>query len=210
MSPSLPADPALLRSTYFIDGDSPAVSEFARLRSADATGPAEKAVRLFYAVRDEIPYKLFSRVRLRRDELKASSTLARENGFCLEKAVLLAAACRSSGIPCRLRFADVRNHLVTPELAKLMETDLFIYHGLVEILLGGGWVKATPAFDARFCARHGVRPIEFDGRSDAVFHEFDAARNLHMEYVKDHGCFDDLPFERITEAFKETYPNICG
>ena len=40
-----------------------------------------------------------------------SATLARGYGFCVNKAVLLAALARAVGIPARLGFADVRNHL---------------------------------------------------------------------------------------------------
>ena len=209
-SPSAPlADPAL-SPTRFLDSDSPSVIRFARERTAGAATPVERAVALFYAVRDEVEYKLLTRLELRREELVASATLRRGSGFCVEKAVLLAAACRAAGIPARLRFADVRNHLTTPELAEFMGTDVFIYHGLVEMLLADRWVKATPAFDREMCLRHGVRPIEFDGRSDAIFHEFDVHENRHMEYVNDRGVHDDLPYDEIVAAFRETYPQMYG
>src|SRR3990167_7232802 len=50
----------------------------------------------------------------------ASACLARGSGFCVAKAALLAAAARASGIPARVGFADVRNHLTTPRLRRLM------------------------------------------------------------------------------------------
>jgi transglutaminase-like putative cysteine protease len=109
-----------------------------------------------------------------------------------------------------LRFADVRNHLTTPELAAHMKTDVFIYHGLVEMFLEDRWVKATPAFDRAMCERHGVRPIDFDGRSDAVFHESDVRENRHMEYVLERGIFEDLPYDAIIAAFRSTYPQLYG
>ena len=199
-----------LTSTFFVDSRSDAVVRFVRDRTAGAATPAERAVALFYAVRDEIEYKLLTRLPLKRDELVASATLARGNGFCIEKAVLLAAACRAAGIPALLRFADVRNHLTTPELAARMRTDVFIWHGLVEMHLEDRWVKATPAFDRALCARHGVRPIEFDGRSDAVFHEFDLRENQHMEYVNQRGVFEDLPYDEIVASFRATYPQMSG
>ena len=101
-----------------------------------------------------------------------------------------------------------RNHLNTPRLRELLGTDRYIYHGYVELWLDGRWIKATPAFDAELCARRGVRPIEFDGRGDAIFHEFDAANNRHMQYLHDHGSFADLPHARIAAAFRETYPAL--
>jgi transglutaminase-like putative cysteine protease len=209
-SPPIPDVAAALAPTYFLDCDYPAVRAFARDRTAGAATPVERAVALFYAVRDEVEYKLLTRLMLRREEFVASATLRRRNGFCIEKAVLLAAACRAAGIPARLRFADVRNHLTTPELAEFMGTDVFICHGLVEMLLADRWVKATPAFDRAMCVRHGVRPIEFDGSTDAIFHEFDVHENRHMEYVNDRGVHDDLPYDEIVAAFRATYPQMYG
>jgi transglutaminase-like putative cysteine protease len=197
-----------LSPTRFIDSDNPVNIRFAVEHTADAHEPTEKGVALFYAVRDGVKYDLLSRSALAQDDFIASATLHRGTGFCIEKAVLLAALCRAVEIPCRLRFADVRNHLSTPKLLALMETDVFIYHGYVEMLLREKWVKATPAFDQALCLRHGVRPIEFDGTADAIFHEYDIQQNRHMEYVNEHGVFDDLPYSRIVRAFKATYPKI--
>jgi transglutaminase-like putative cysteine protease len=201
---------AALAPTFFIDSGSDAIAEFARDRTAGAATPIERAVALFYAVRDEVAYKLMARLGLEREGFVASATLARRTGFCIEKALLLAAACRAAGIPALLRFADVRNHLTTPEMAAHMGTDVFIWHGLVEMLLEDRWVKATPAFDRAMCKRHGVRPIDFDGHADAVFHEFDVNARRHMEYVNERGIFEDLPYETIIASFKETYPQMYG
>jgi transglutaminase-like putative cysteine protease len=199
-----------LAATEFVDSDSPAIRAFVRDRCAGAATPVERAIALFYVVRDEVEYRMMTRLGLAREGFVASATLARRNGFCIEKAVLLAAACRAAGIPALLRFADVRNHLATPELTAHMGTDVFIYHGLVEMRLGDRWVKATPAFDRAMCARHGVRPIDFDGRRDAVFHEFDLRENRHMEYVSERGVFAELPYEEIVAAFRATYPRLGG
>lgn len=203
----LPNLETALLSTYFIDADAPSVAEFTAGCVKSAGSPRRAAVDLFYAVRDGFAYDLL-KVGLSAEEFKASRTLARGFGFCIHKAVLLAACCRSAGIPCRLRFADVRNHLTTEWLRELMGTDLFIYHGYVEMFLDGKWVKSTPAFDSRLCERHGVRPIDFDGTRDAIFHEFDLSENKHMEYVRDRGVFDDLPHDEIVDAFVRAYPKI--
>jgi len=208
--PTAGAREAALAPTFFIDSDSDAVVRFVRERTAGASNPVERAVALFYAVRDEVEYKLMTRLGLARGGVVAAAPLARRTGFCIEKATLLAAACRAAGIPALLRFADVRNHLTSPELTAIMKTDVFIWHGLVEMLLEDRWVKATPAFDRAMCERHGVRPIDFDGSSDAIFHEFDVHENRHMEYVKERGIFEDLPYETIIASFKETYPQMYG
>jgi hypothetical protein len=109
------------------------------------------------------------------------------------------------GIPSRLHFADLRNHLSSGTLRELMGTDLFVFHGYTELFLGAKWVKATPAFDLSLCERQGVRPVEFDGISDAIFHPLDTEGRRHMEYVRDRGSFADLPFEEMIRTYKEMY-----
>jgi len=194
-----------LEPTTFIDSNSPNIIEFARSAAGDAKTPIEKAVRIFYAVRDEIRYDPYH-IDISRDKFKASVVLANKAGFCVEKALLLAAAARVVGIPSRLRFADVRNHLTTEQLKKLMETDLFIFHGYTELYLNNTWVKATPTFNRSLCERFGVHPIDFDGIHDSIFHEFDATGKKHMEYVNDHGYFADLPYETIMISYQKHYP----
>ncbi|MEW6440275.1 MAG: transglutaminase family protein [bacterium] len=193
-----------LRSTEFLDADSPAIIEFARSRAAGASGAAEKAVRIFYAVRDEIRYDPYS-LDLSRSHFKASATLARGRGFCIPKAVLLAAACRAEGVPSRLRFADVRNHLTTERLKSLMGGDVFYFHGYTELFLRNRWIRVTPTFNLSLCERFNVKPLDFDGEHDAVFHQFDRLGNRHMEYLKDHGAYADLPYEKVVEVFEIHY-----
>ena len=142
------------------------------------------------------------------EAFRASAVLERGAGYCVTKAVLLTAAGRAAGLPARLGFADVRNHVATPALERLMETDLFVYHGYTEFWIGGRWVKTTPAFPARLCRRLGVPPLEFDGRDDSIFHPFDAEGHRHMEYLRDHGHFADFPLEGMVAAFKEHYPHL--
>ncbi len=49
-------------------------------------------------------------------------------------------------------------------------------------------------------------PTEFDGRSDAIFQPYDAKQRRHMEYVKDHGCWSDFPYDRVEADFRAFYP----
>ena len=196
-----------LQPTQFIDSDSPVIIEYAKTVCGDETADIDKAVKLYYAVRDTVHYQ-FYRIDLNTDALKASTVLARKFGFCISKAVLLAALARAEGIPSRLGFADVRNHLCTDRLKKLMQSDLFIYHGYTELYLENKWVKATPAFDLSLCRRFKVTPLEFDGRKDSIFHQLDCNGNRHMEYVNDRGQFADLPHGQIVEAMKEHYPAL--
>ncbi len=196
-----------LAPTRFIDSDHPAVRAFARQAVADAGSARERAVRLFYAVRDGIRYDPYA-FDLDPETYRASVTLERGRSFCVPKAILLAAAARAVGIPGRLAFADVRNHLATERLLAMMRTDVFAFHGMTELRLGGRWVKATPAFNIELCERFGVRPLEFDGVEDAILHPFDRAGKQHMEYVRDRGSFDDLPLAELAAVTRETYPHL--
>lgn len=196
-----------LRPTSLIDSDHPSVRALAERAVAGKRGEIDRAVALYYAIRDGIRYDpyAFSPVA---EEYRASRVAEMPSAFCIQKAVLLAAAARAIGIPSRLGFADVRNHLTSPKLAALMGSDLFVYHGYTELHLDGRWVKSTPAFNLALCERFGVRPLEFDGRTDSIFHEFDEANRRHMEYVRVRGSYDDLPIEEILAAFDSEYPGI--
>jgi len=193
--------------TQHIDSDSTEVITFATERIGGAKSHVERAVRLFYAVRDEIKYDPYH-IDISRESFTASVVLSKKSGFCIEKALLLAASARAVEIPSRLRFADVRNHLTTARLKELMNTDLFIFHGYTELFLNNTWIKATPTFNASLCRRFGVRPIEFDGIHDSIFHEFDSRGEKHMEYVRDRGHYADLPYDELIATFKKYYPHF--
>lgn len=188
----------------FVDSDAPAVRGFARAVVGDLTDPREQAIALYYRVRDDFRYDPYA---IDRSEtgFTASWVLEHGRGFCVNKATLLAAAARAVGIPARLGYADVRNHLTSARLRESMGTDIFTWHGYTELLLDGQWVKATPAFNLSLCEKTGVLPLEFDGRSDSVFHPFDAAGARHMEYIADHGSFDDVPYAEIMAAWALHY-----
>jgi len=195
---------AFLTPGSFVDSDHPDVIAFARKHVGDATDPREMAIRLYYAVRDEIRYDAYLPWTL--DEgYRASTCLQRRRGFCIPKAALFAASCRVVGIPARVAFADVRNHLSTPRLQELMKTDLFTHHGVGEVYLDGRWLKVSPTFNIELCKRFGVKPLEFDGASDALMHPFDASGRRHMEYVEFHGSYFDVPAEQVRNAMISHY-----
>ncbi len=86
-----------------------------------------------------------------------------------------------------------------------MGTDVFAWHSYCDIYIDGEWVKATPAFNLALCEKFGLKPLEFDGKNDSLFHEFDKKGNKHMEYIQDRGIFSDVPFEEILSTFKKMY-----
>ena len=198
-----------LQPTYYLDADHPRLRELCERVTRGLTGAVERAVGLYYAVRDGLLYDPYS-IEFTPAAFKASTILERGRGFCIAKAVVLAAVARGAGIPARLGFADVRNHLATERLRQLMGSDVFYYHGFTEFHLEGKWVKATPAFNIELCERFGVLPLEFDGRHDSIFHPFDAARRRHMEYINDRGTRPDLPFEEIRDAMARYYPHVTA
>ena len=193
-----------LRPGHFVDSDHPAVRAFAAEHARGATD-RKKAVALYHAVRDRVRYNPFQN--FTRDEAyRGSACLERGEGWCVPKAALLAACARAAGIPARVGYADVKNHLTTPALTAKMGTDLFVFHGYTDLFLDDKWVKATPAFNLAMCKRFRVKPLEFDGREDSIFHPFDEDNRRHMEYVSFRGTYADVPAEEIRRVFAETYP----
>lgn len=198
--------PAYLESTGFIDCATDSVHRFAIESVGDAASDVDRAVRLYYSVRDGWRYDPFS-MSLSPEIYVASNVLRANSGYCITKAILLVAGARALGIQAALGFSDVVNHLTTDKLRRQMGgSTYFMYHGYAVLHLDGRWVKAAPAFNIELCRRFGVVPTEFDGRSDALFQEFDAHDRRHMEYVKEHGVWSDLPLQRIVDDFRGFYP----
>jgi transglutaminase-like putative cysteine protease len=205
-------DAAWLEPTWFIDRDSPEVAAFTSRAVGSATDDTARAIALFHAVRDGIRYDPYGIV-YEPEAFRASTIAGSSSNWCVPKSILLTASARHLGIPARLGFADVRNHLTSERLSERMGTDLFAWHGYSELLLpdprgaagGRRWFKLSTAFNIELCERFGVRVLEFDGTADALMHPFDRAGNRHMEYVRQRGSFDDLPLGRMIADFRELY-----
>ena len=191
----------------FVDSAAPQVIAFAK-GATHGAGDADAAIRRLYtAVRDGVvydPYVNFADPA----NYRASTMLARGRGFCIGKAALLAAGARAIGVPARVGYADVRNHLTSRRLYDLVKTDIFMWHSYTELYLSGRWVKATPAFDSALCERAGIKPLDFDGKTDSLFQPFDPAGRRHMEYLRDRGTFADVPFAVIYADFVANYPSL--
>jgi transglutaminase-like putative cysteine protease len=196
-----------LQPTPFIDSDHPLVVNFAEQHRGASSDPRLQAVSLYLAVRDEIRYNPYS-FSADPQTLKASYALQAGESYCVPKALLLAACARHCGIPARIGLADVRNHLSTPRLIELLRTEVFAMHGYTELFIEGRWVKATPAFNLALCRLFKVEPLEFDGRSDSVFHPFNQEGERYMEYLLDHGQFADFPLELFFEHLRKVYPHL--
>ena len=84
--------------------------------------------------------------------------------YCVGKAALYVALCRAFGIPARIGLADVKNHLATPRLLEAVGTDLFAYHGYVEIMPAGAGSRRRRRSTSRLCQKLGVPPLDFRRR----------------------------------------------
>ncbi|WP_306964038.1 transglutaminase-like domain-containing protein [Streptomyces afghaniensis] len=203
-------DPGTLRATAFLDHQAPEVRDFvADAVPATATTPTARAVALYYAVRDCVRYEVYG-ADLSRAGLRASTVTRSGSGMCLHKSVLYVAGLRSLGIPARLALADVRNHLASERLKRLLGGDVFHMHCFTSVLLDGRWVKATPVFNKTLCRLYGLTPLDFDGTADSVYHPFDLQGRRHMEFLRHHGEFDDLPYDRIVAELRAAHPGLLS
>ncbi|MFW9823395.1 MAG: transglutaminase family protein [Candidatus Thorarchaeota archaeon] len=198
-----------LQPTEFFDFDKPFVKDKALDITKDLKTQKEKAIALFYWVRDEIKYNMLTYIPSVKANFKASVTLQRRNGFCVSKSILLSSLARAVGIPARIHLVDLINHKISQRVIDLMQTNVMHYHGYSELYLNGKWIKLTPSFDQGTADKGGFHPMcEFDGECDAVFPEYDNDGNRFGEYVLDRGVHADLPLDEIAFVFEEKYPSL--
>ncbi|MGH3879007.1 MAG: transglutaminase-like domain-containing protein [Actinophytocola sp.] len=199
---------ANLAPTELLDHESPQVRRFVEKAvgtDLSTMEPADRAVALFYAVRDGLRYEVYQSD-LSRTGMRASAIIERGFGFCIHKSLVYAAVTRAAGVPSRIVLGDVRNHLASPRLRELVGGDLFRFHCLTEVHLGGRWVKATPVFNRLLCRLYKIAPLEFDGETDSVYHPYDEQGRRHMEFVHWHGEFDDFPYDLVVDGIREAHP----
>jgi transglutaminase-like putative cysteine protease len=196
-----------LAPTWFVNSDAPEILDLAREVAGGAGDDVERACRLFYAVRDGVRYTAYN-LDLEPQALRATHVLATGRGWCVSKSVLLAALCRAEKLPCRLGYANVRNHMATAKLLEFLGTDVFYYHGYNEIYLRGKWVMATTAFNRTLCDKAKIAPLDFDGVHDSIYHPFDLAGHRYMEYLHEYGAFADVPYQDLIATFRQMYPRV--
>src|SRR4030042_4087714 len=103
-----------LKPTKAIDSDHEVIRVTAAELTRGGVVEAEKAVTLFHFVGDTIRFNAYM-VSACFEDFVASKVLERGKGYCVQKAVLLAALGRAARIPSRLYFARIRNHKDTPD-----------------------------------------------------------------------------------------------
>ncbi len=209
--PEVDPQPADTEPTWFVDSDSREVTHWTErvVAGMDRDDDRALSVALFTAVRDGIRYDPYD-ISIDPGAFRASAICESESNWCVPKAVLYTAALRHVGIPARLAFADVRNHLTSEKLSEAMGTDLFTWHGYTELYLDGRWLKVSTAFNIELCERFGVKVLEFDGTTDALMHPFDEAGHRHMEYVRRRGSYEDLPLDAILDDVRGGLSELAG
>lgn len=196
-----------LKPTEFLDSDHPAVLEFVEENTRILSTPTEKLEALYYAVRDGFRYDPY-RLDFSREAMKASHLTGRDYGYCVEKSCLFAAAARTVGVPARMGFANVRNHIGTARLEAVLQTNVLVFHGYAEVYVNGRWIKTTPVFNKELCELLNVAPLDFNAEEDAIFQEYDRQGGKFMEYLHDYGRFEDIPYDFFMSELQRYYPHL--
>jgi len=183
-----------------------AVALTAGLRAED-----EKARALFEFVRDAVPYTFVWRQGAQQtpseDWFRASATLARGSGMCIQKAVLLCALARAAGLRSRISFQSLRDYRLPRELVALMG-DVLTPHGLVTIDIHGLPVRLDPSLDRALCDRKGYRLAEFCSTRDVLLPSVDAAGKPHFEILEEFGEFDVFPTGFVMSVFEAQFRGL--
>lgn len=194
-----------LKETKFLNFNHPSFDEF--LSKFDKTGTdKEIAIRLYYFIRDYFIYNPYH-LNISETGLIASNVLKKRQAWCVEKSSVMAACARKFGIPSRLGYAIVTNHIGVDKLIQYLQRDEIVFHGYVELFIDNQWVKCTPTFDYRICAIANVTPLDWDAENDSMFQEYEGNKKF-MEYLHYYGDFDDVPIDLMNEEMKKYYPHL--
>ena len=187
-----------LRATPTIDVEHEKIIETAAKVTHSCASDEEKAAALFYFVRDSIRYNIYM-ISVFIEDFKASRILKWGKAYCVQKAVLLTALGRATGIPSRLVFAKIKNHKTPDHVIQMFNTTVFPRHGYNQFFLNGRWINAAATFDKVLCEKAGLPKVEFDGKTDAILPEKDLKGAPYIEYIEKFPPRDDLPFDWIRE-----------
>ena len=196
-----------LNPSYFFDFENDLIQGLIAELKVDSISDKQKAIGLYTKIRDDWKYDPYS-ISLKEETLKASSIANKSTGNCVEKSILLIACLRGLGIPARLHLGKVKNHIAVERLTEKFGSNELTPHGMVNVYLGGKWIKISPAFNASLCKKLSVEPVDFDGENDSFLQQYTSDGNTFMEYLDDYGHFEDVPIEFMKQNIKEHYPHI--
>ena len=192
-----------LAATRFVEAEHPSV--VARVQSLDlhALDPRARAAKLFEHVRSDVRYEFMAR--FTPEDYLASRILEQNQGFCVQKAVLLAALGRAAGIPTAIVLCDMRDHALPEKVLRVIGTNVMHHHGLNAFLLDGAWITVDASLDPRFLDKKRYPKVSFDGTADAFLASTTTDGRPAAEYLTFHGRYAELPFEQTTAAFVAGY-----
>ncbi len=194
-----------LKETEFLDFSTENIQQFIdEFKQLDSN--KEKAVKCYYKVRDGFRYDPYH-IELTKSGLKASTIIEKPRAWCVEKAILMAACLRGLGIPARLGYGIVINHIGVEKLIAFLRREEIVFHGYVDVYLEDRWIKATPAFDPVVCKISGVAPLDWEGESDSMFQPYLDTKQF-MEYIHFYGEFDDVPLQLMRDEMEKYYPHL--
>ncbi len=177
-----------LISSKYCDFKTASVYKKARNITGGSKDDRERAVALFYWVRDNILYRVGMWQRT------ASATLQEGEGTCTNKSNLLVAFLRANGIPAGYGVMKVLGQqyfgpIALPILRSMVSK--YSVHIYTVVYLGGKWIKCDPSDDivlssntAHFNSTTAL--IDWDGKNDAIL-------NLDKKHV----IKDEYPFYSI-------------
>ena len=194
-----------LKETLFLDYNAENFDEFL-IDLPVYSNKQSLAIHLYDKVRESFIYDPYH-LDIRFEGLKASSIILKKRAWCVEKAILLAALARKVGIPSKLGYAIVVNHIGVEKLKSYLKRDEIVFHGYVELYINNKWIKCTPSFDSRICKLSKVSVLEWDGQNDSLFQAFEGEMKF-MEYIHDYGSFEDVPIELMNSEMKKYYPHL--
>ncbi len=193
-----------LTPTYFFDFENENIQNLIKEFQSGSLSQKEKAIQVYLKIRDGWRYNAY-RIHFNKEAFRASEISQRSEGHCIDKAVLLTTCLRGLGIPARLHFAKVKNHIAVEKLVEKFGVNELTPHGMVDVFINEKWVKSSPAFNAGLCEKCNVEPLGFDGENDSIFQEYNRGGNEFMEYIEDYGHFEDLPLDFILQNMKDHY-----
>ncbi|HRP53472.1 MAG TPA: transglutaminase-like domain-containing protein [Fluviicola sp.] len=193
------------RETSFLDFKNADFQDFMKPIKC-VSDQKEQAIAIYEFVRDTFLYDPFH-LDLRPTSLKASEIIRHKRAWCVEKAIVACACFRAFGIPSRLGFGIVKNHIGVEKLVQFLKREEIVFHGFVEVFLNSRWVKCTPAFDEKVCRVSKVPVLEWDGEKDSLFQSYVAEKKF-MEYLHFYGSFDDVPLALMHAEMKKYYPHL--
>jgi hypothetical protein len=189
-----------LKPTDFCDCENQAIIDMAHTLTKGCETDKEKALNIFYFVRDEIPFMIDYIV-------KASETLEKRYGMCVTKSNLQIALLRAVRIPAKYHLIHVKKECIKGIIARGVYNgfpDIITFHPWAESYLNGRWISCDTLLDeilTKAIYKKGIHTkeeiptIDWDGKTD-----LNTVRAWMVEDKGTHTSLDSL-FRKVQENF---------